>query len=110
MIQNRIQELEQKLAGTHTINEATRGELLKLVSELKREISSLPQGQSEQAQSIAGFAAVTAHEAIRETKNPQLIRLSADGLRASVGGFETTHPGLVQAVNAFCRTLSNLGI
>jgi len=110
MIQSRIEELEKKITGTANVNEETRGELLRLVSELKREISSLPQAQAEQAQSIAGFAAVTAHEAVRAERDAQLLRLSTEGLRASVGGFENTHPGLVQAVNAFCRTLSNLGI
>jgi hypothetical protein len=110
MIHNRIEELEKKITATPNVNEETRGELLKLVSEIKREISALPQGQSDQAQSIAGFAAVTAHEAVRAEQNPQLLRLSAEGLQASVNGFENTHPGLVQAVNAFCRTLSNLGI
>lgn len=110
MIQNRIEELEQKIAGTPVVNEETRVELLKLVSELKREITNLSQGQSEQAQSIAGFAAVTAHEAVREEQDPQLLRLSTEGLQASVRGFENTHPGLVDAVNAFCRMLSNLGI
>jgi hypothetical protein len=110
MIQSRIEELEKKIAGTSNVNEETRGELLKLVSEIKREISNLPQDEADQAQSIAGFAVVTAHEAVRAEKNPQLLRLSAEGLRASVNGFENTHPSLVQAVNAFCRTLSNLGI
>lgn len=110
MIQNRIEELEQKIAGTPTLNDESRGDLLKLISELKKEISNLPKGQSEQAQSITGFALVTAHEAVRSDKNPQLIKLSTEGLRASVEGFENTHPALVEAVNAFCRTLSNLGI
>jgi uncharacterized coiled-coil protein SlyX len=110
MIQNRIEELEKKIAGTSAVNEETRGELLKLVAEIKRELANLPQGQAEQAQSITGFVMVTTHEAVRAEKNPQLLRLSSEGLRASVNGFENTHPGLVQAVNAFCRALSNLGI
>lgn len=110
MIQNRIEELEQRIAGTSTLNDESREELLKLVAELRKELSYLPEGQSNLAQSITGFAIVTAHEAVRADKNPQLIKLSTEGLRASVEGFENTHPALVEAVNAFCRTLSNLGI
>lgn len=110
MIQNRIEELEKKIAETPVINAQARGELLKLVAEIKGELASLPQGQAEQAQSITGFAMVTTHEAVRLKKNPQLFKLSSEGLRASVNGFETTHPRLVHAVNAFCRALANLGI
>ena len=66
--------------------------------------------QQEQAQSIAGFAEVSTHEATRTEQDPELLKLSLEGLGSSVRGFEESHPRLVQIVNSISSTLSNLGI
>ena len=80
------------------------------VDTLKQEVASLSQTHGEQAQSIAGFTELSAHEATRTSQNPDLLRLSLQGLNSSVEGFEQSHPKLVQTVNNISSTLANLGI
>jgi hypothetical protein len=87
-----------------------RRELLDLLSTLKLEVTALAKTHGEQAESIAGFADISAYEATRSEKNPRLLDLSLKGLNSSVEGFEKSHPRLVQIVNAISNTLSNLGI
>ncbi|MGO8988369.1 MAG: DUF4404 family protein [bacterium] len=50
------------------------------------------------------------HEAIRKEKNPQLLKLSLQGLSTSVERFENSHPKLVGIVNSICNTLSKSGL
>ena len=85
MIEKTISELEAKIRSTE-INEAHQRELFQLLARLKTEIGA------------------------REQKNLQPLRLSVEELRASVEGFEQSHPKLVQAVNGISNTLASLGI
>ncbi|HVM49848.1 MAG TPA: DUF4404 family protein [Candidatus Acidoferrum sp.] len=110
MIEDTIGEIEARIQGADTIKEDRRQELLRLLGTLKAEVARLSQTHSEQAQSIAGFTQVSAHEATRAEQNPELLKLSLDGLGSSVRGFEQSHPQLVRIVNAISSTLSNLGI
>ena len=110
MIQDTIGKIEERLRKTDAIKDENKAELLNLLSRLKGEVSQLSRTNSEQAQSIAGFTAVSTHEATREARNPQLVRISLQGLASSVEGFERSHPRLVEVVNSICTTLSNLGI
>jgi hypothetical protein len=110
MIQDTIAELEARLQKAEAVRPESRAELLALLETLRGEIAALSQTHGEDAQSIAGFTSVSTHEAIREKKNPELMKLSLDGLSSSVSEFETSHPGLVQIVNRICQTLANLGI
>jgi hypothetical protein len=110
MIQDTIAKIEEQLRHAGTLREDQRAELLKLLASLKEQVSDLSQTEPDTAQSIAGFTAVSAHEATRDGKNPELVDLSLQGLSRSVQGFEESHPKLVQAVNSICTTLSNLGI
>ena len=110
MIQDTISKIEERLRGAESVNDQNRAELLKLLATLKAEVSDLSETDAEQAQSIAGFTAVSTHEAIREERNPELVEISLKGLSSSVQGFEESHPKLVQVVNSICTTLSNLGI
>ncbi|MBU6411100.1 MAG: DUF4404 family protein [Verrucomicrobiota bacterium] len=110
MIEKTIGEIEAKIRGANAIGDERKGELLQLLGTLKTEIGALEKTHGEQAQSIAGFANVSAHEATREEQNPELLEHSLAGLRSSVEGFEKTHPRLVQIVNAISNTLANLGI
>jgi len=70
----------------------------------------LSKTHAEQAESIAGFTEVSAREATREQQNPQLLKLSLEGLNSSVEEFENSHPKLVHIVNSISTTLANLGI
>ena len=110
MIDDTISKIEARLKEAGSLNEDARRELSGLLGTLKTEITELSKTHAEQAQSIAGFTQTSTHEAIREEKNPELLKLSLEGLATSVDGFEKSHPKLVQLVNRICTTLSNLGI
>jgi hypothetical protein len=110
MIEKTIAEIKNKLQNAEALDEAKRAELNGLLSALESEVRDLSATKADHAESIAGFAHVSAHEATREDRNPQLLKLAIQGLSSSVKGFETTHPRLVGVVNAICTALSNLGI
>jgi hypothetical protein len=110
MIENTIIEIEAKIRGADSVSEDRKRELLQLLGTLKTEVGALAKTHDEQAQSIADFAKISAHEATREKQNPALRELSLRGLRSSADGFEQSHPKLVQIVNSISNTLSNLGI
>jgi hypothetical protein len=109
MIQDTISKIEARI-GQSAVKDESKTELLTLLGTLKSEVAELSKTHGEEAQSIAGFTQVSAHEATREEPNPALMKHSLDGLSASVGGFEKSHPQLVAIVNRICTTLSNLGI
>ncbi len=110
MIEETIGKIEAKIASAETLKDERHRELLQLLQTLKTEVAELSKTHGEQAQSIAGFAQVSTHEATRIEQNPQLLRLSLEGLSSSVAELEKSHPKLVQLVNAISQTLSNLGI
>jgi hypothetical protein len=110
MIAETLGKIEARIQGAGVLKEESKKELLVLVSTLKSEVAELSRTHSEQAESIAGFAEVSTHEATRQEKNPELLELSLKGLSASVAGFESSHPRLVDIANTICNTLSNLGI
>jgi Mg2+ and Co2+ transporter CorA len=110
MMEKTITSIEDKVKGAASIKNDERTELLELLATLKSEVMELSKTHAEQAESITGFAQVSAHEATRQTKNPQLMKLSAKGLSSSVEGFETSHPELVAIVNKISQILANMGI
>ena len=110
MIEDTLEKIESRIKAGESINPERKEELLQLLGTLKSEMATLSKTHGEQAQSIAAFAEVSAHEATRTQQNPQLLKLSLQGLGQSVDGFEKSHPRLVQIVNAISNTLSNLGI
>jgi prefoldin subunit 5 len=109
MIQDTLAKIEARLQSAE-VSDDKRRELEQLLAKLKSEVASLSQTHADQAESIAGFTERSAHEATREQQNPQLLKLSLQGLTSSVEEFETTHPKLVQVVNSLSQTLANLGI
>lgn len=110
MIQDTIQEIEARLRTADHMPADKRAELLALLASLKSEVARLSATHAEEAQSIAGFAQLSAHEATRKEVNPALLDHSLAGFKASVEGFEESHPQMVQTANAICTTLANLGI
>ena len=110
MIDETLSQIESKLKDAGSITEESKRELASLLVRLKAEITELSKTHADHAESIAGFAQTSTHEAIREEKNPELLELSLKGLATSVDGFEKSHPSLVQIVNRICTTLSNIGI
>jgi hypothetical protein len=110
MIEDTLGKIEAKIEGAETIKDERKRELLQLLGTLKSEVAALSKTHGEQAQSIAGFAELSTHEATRAEQNPHLLQLSLEGLSSSVRELEKSHPRLVQIVNAISNTLSNLGI
>jgi predicted transcriptional regulator len=110
MIRDTLAKIEQRLQKTESINDENKSELLNLLSTLKTEIANLSEIHNEQAESIAGFAELSTRETTRRQKNPELQKLSVEGLAESVRDFEVSHPKLVEIVNAICTTLSNIGV
>ena len=110
MIEDTIGKIQSRIEGAEAINNDRKQELLELLGTLKSEVAKLSKTHGDEAQSIAGFTEVSAHEATRTEQNPELLKLSLSGLGSSVQGFEESHPKLVQIVNAISQTLSNLGI
>jgi hypothetical protein len=110
MIDNTIGKIEDRIRGAEAIKDERRQELLQLLGTLKSEVAELSKTHGEQAESIAGFTDLSTHEATRTEQNPELLKLSLQGLGTSVSEFEGSHPRLVQIVNAISSTLSNLGI
>jgi Mg2+ and Co2+ transporter CorA len=110
MIEKTISEIEAKISGADSVSTERKQELLKLLGTLKTEIAKLSKTHGEQADSIAGFAQLSTHEATRTEPNPQLRELSLQGLRSSVEDIEQSHPRLAQIVNSISKTLSDLGI
>ncbi len=110
MIEKTISEIEAKISGAESVSAERKAELLKLLGTLKTEVAKLAQTHGDQADSIAGFAQLSAHEATRAQPNPELRELSLQGLRSSVEDLELSHPRLAQIVNSISKTLSDLGI
>lgn len=110
MIADTIAKIEARLQSGEAVPAEKRRELLELLATLKAEVAALSETHAEQAESIAGFTEVSTREATRETQNPHALKLALGGLASSVEEFETSHPKLVQIVNAISHTLSNLGI
>jgi hypothetical protein len=110
MIEDTIGKIQARLENSDAVKEDRRRELLQLLGTLKAEVAELSKTHEEQAQSIAGFAELSAHEATRAEQHPELLQLSLAGLNSSVEEFEKSHPRLVQLVNSISNTLSNLGI
>jgi prefoldin subunit 5 len=110
MNESNLNEIEAKIRAADNISEDRKRELLQLLGILKTEVGSLSKTHDEEAQSIAAFAQLSAHEATRQQQNPQSLQHSLEGLRSSVEGFEKSHPQLVRIVNSISNTLSNLGI
>jgi hypothetical protein len=110
MIRDTLEKLEATLRQATTLKEENRAELLELLARLKAETDDLEKIDAEQAHSIAGFVALSTHEATRAEPDPKLLELSLNGLSHSVARFEETHPQLVQVANSICNALSNLGI
>jgi hypothetical protein len=110
MFDKTILELQERIENADSIKGEERSALLKLIGELKVEITALSKTHDEDAKSIAGFTQIAAHEALRTNKNAGLFNIAKDGLEKSVEEFELTHPTLVNTIREISDVLSNLGI
>jgi len=110
MVQNTIEKIEAKIQTNSSLTDKNKTELLNLLVTLKSELTKFTKEQTEHAESITGFIERSTHEAMRNEKNPALLKLAVDGLSTSVKGFEVSHPQLVENVNYIANALANMGI
>jgi hypothetical protein len=110
MIQETLAQIKKKIEKSESVKEENKKELMDLLSVLQSEIEQLSDTDQDHAESILGFTQTSTHEAIRKNKDPNLQKISLDSLQASVHGFESSHPRLVEIVNSISTALSNLGI
>ena len=110
MIEKTISEIEARIRAAESTDPERRRELLQLVGTLKTQIAELAKTQAEQADSIARFAELSTHEALRAQQDPQLREISLTGLRSSVDALEESHPQLTHIVHRLTKTLSDWGI
>ncbi len=110
MIESSFKKIHQQIDQATELSSEHRGELEELIKNLEQEVTILSKTRPEESQSISGFAQVSAHEAVRDTKRPDLLNHSIEGLSASVIGLETEHPQVTALVNRLCVLLHNMGI
>jgi hypothetical protein len=107
---SRLKDVELRIRNSPEISSESKAELLRLLSTLQSEIAALEHTHAEHAARVVGLTERTMQEAIRQTRDPQLIASATQGLSASVEELEVSHPQLVQAVNAISMLLANMGI
>jgi len=110
MIDETFKKIEKRLSGAQGLQDASREELKSLLGTLRDEVTELSKTHPEKSQSIAGFADLSSHEAVKAEQEPELLKPALQGLEASVMGFENEHPKLTQLVNRISLLLSNMGI
>ncbi|MBT6120284.1 DUF4404 family protein [bacterium] len=110
MIKETIMKMELLIKDAKKMDPKRKIDLEALIKELKIELDDLSKNKQEDADSIAGFATVAVHEALRESKDEALIELSTSGLQSSVRKIAASHPKLTAIVRNISRSLSNLGI
>jgi len=110
MARTTIEKIEEMIRTNKSLQEGNKAQLLSLLATLKPEMVKFSNDRAEHAESVAGFIERSAHEALRQQKNPTLLKLAIDGLSASVKGFEVSHPQLVENVNTIASALANIGI
>jgi len=110
MIEKTVRRIEEMVAGAPALSEEKKAQLLKLISELKSEITVLSETDAERALDIARKTHTSARHATQEESDGHQISSALDDLKSTVDTFEVSHPGLVSTVNAFCNALADIGI
>lgn len=110
MLDKTLAQIETNIRIASTLPAEQKGELVRLLTTLKAEITALEHSHAEHAESVVGFTARSTQEVMRQTRNPRLVAIAVQGLSASVEELEVSHPQLVRLVNALCMLLSNIGV
>ena len=110
MIDQTIQDIEARIQSAKHLSFSQKKELQELVANLREEVTRLSQTHQDEAESIAAFAGLTAGEGLRDPKNPKLLKIALEGVRASVEKFETSHPALTLTVNGISTYFASIGI
>ena len=110
MLEHTLERIESKIKESPNIPEDKKQEYFDLLNDLNTEIIELNKTQTETAQSIKGFTKISVHEATRDEIDPNLVRISIEGLSSSVKELHASYPKLVNTVNSICSFLSKIGI
>jgi len=110
MLSEKLSEIESKVKKSANIPEDKKEEYLALLYELSDEINRLNKDDRERAKSIAGFTDISSQQAVRKQINPDLLKISIDGLAKSAQEIGASYPKLVSLVNDICNLLSRIGI
>jgi len=110
MLDETISNIQARIENSTAFDAAQRAELLRLLGQLKTEVGALSKTHQEKAESITSFTEISAREATRESRNPELIGHSIGALESSVAGIEKSHPNLVAVVNRIAGMLANMGL
>ena len=109
MLDDTLKKIETIITNSRMMDEK-KTELQELMGTLKGELGDLADTHEPQAQSIAGFAKLSSHEATKEPQQKELVEISMTGLKLSAEEFEMSHPKLARTINAICVALSKAGI
>ncbi|NNM66767.1 MAG: DUF4404 family protein [Spirochaetales bacterium] len=110
MINETIQDIEMRIQTSPTLDTRQKSDLLKLLTSLKTEVDQLSKTHHEDAASLTDFIRSTARESLKRQQNPKLVKISLEGVHASVEKFEASHPVLTETVNNLCNYFSGMGI
>jgi len=107
-----LDQIERTLHAADELADDLREQLLEKFEELKTELDADQSAEfdPESLSSLLGFTQLSAHEALRPQQDPELLKLALKGVERNLSKFEANHPRLVNLVNSFCITLSNMGI
>jgi len=106
-----LQDIKERLNRADSgLTPQARQELLDLVNRLGSELEALAHTDKELAQSVSGFAVLSAHEATRANGNEETLDYALKGLSSAVGEAEVSHPKLVEVVNRICKMFADIGI
>ncbi len=107
---NTIDAIKKMVRNNSSLNKINKVKLLDLLDRVTPEMVKLETDQAEQSRSVAEYIKRSTEEALRQQKDPALLKVHNDGLMDSVRRFEVTHPQLVENVNTIATTLANMGI
>jgi hypothetical protein len=107
---DKMAKLEAMIRENERLNPQQKAELFAQLAALKEEIAALATTHEEHAHRMARFTDLSAHEATRPQKPPDLLRIVIEELGTSVEEFEASHPELVNTVNKISTMLASMGI
>ena len=110
MIEKTVVNIEETVAGATALSDEKRAQLLRLISELKGEISTLSETDKDSALDIAQKTHTSARHATQKESDTHQVFSALDDLKSSVDTFEVSHPNLVLTVNNLCNALADIGI
>ena len=112
MIQEQLEQIEQRVFDNQRISEDVRDQLLEKLHALQDEleVAQADDFDPESLRSLLGFTQLSAHEALRPQQDPQLLQLALQGVEYNLELFEADHPKLINLLNSFCMILSDMGI